>query len=672
MLEFGIGYKQGVRQASRTSDTYVGRPNSDGSYTVTHNPGTYNPGSNPTSTGSFFYTGPSVGYLFKSFNFSGDPIVNSNLAKTNFGWNVCMVFWFLIVFQYLKNYFWVIETTNKPMIKYFKLLNPEITDNEDFTVVSTIGLTKFMSITVFAGMAGFGLIFLSQNILVAAFTCFFSAMANLVAYRLSFTKKYMIGIFIMSIANLITYDIIGVFYGRISGANLYILLWLMSIIFIIKKPKTYIPMFILGMLSFFGLEFYFFNYGEIDTPTVFNKLYYVLVLYSLFYLMLLTQYFKNINLLYREAIEMKNLQLLKYFTAIEQCNATIMITDIHGKIEYANPQFEKTTGYSQEEIFGKNSRILSSGKTPSEIYVDLWNTINNGNVWKGEFVNLKKDRTEFIEKVVISPVKDKNGVIVNFIGVKDDITSKKKDELKLIESERKLSELNATKDKFFSIIAHDLKNPFNSILGLSGLLKNNINKFDMEKINKFVESINSVSLNAYKLLENLLEWSKAQTGKIDYKPTNLIFEGLLIDVVSLTENLAGAKNISINYKISDCLTVFADPNMLNTVLRNLISNAVKFTNRNGNITITAGRQNDEILVIVSDTGVGINENTIHKLFNISEKVSSLGTEEEKGTGLGLLLCKEFVEKHNGRIWVESIENKGSDFKFTIPLWKELS
>jgi signal transduction histidine kinase/nitrogen regulatory protein PII-like uncharacterized protein len=229
-----------------------------------------------------------------------------------------------------------------------------------------------------------------------------------------------------------------------------------------------------------------------------------------------------------------------------------------------------------------------------------------------------------------------------------------------------LQELNATKDKFFSIIAHDLRNPFNGILGISELLVSSGDSFTHKEITSMIKMIHESSQNAFDLLENLLEWSKANTGKIDFNPETFMLDKSVNEVVSLVENLSKQKNIVLNYQIAENLNVFADRNMINTILRNLITNAIKFTHTNGEINVIAERQSNEIMVHVRDTGVGISEVEIDKLFKISEKTTSRGTKDEKGTGLGLLLCKEFVEKHGGKIWVESQLGKGSDFIFTLP------
>jgi signal transduction histidine kinase len=273
-------------------------------------------------------------------------------------------------------------------------------------------------------------------------------------------------------------------------------------------------------------------------------------------------------------------------------------------------------------------------------------------------------------------IKNKTNIILT--KQKEEIEAKNKELLQLNEEilaqrdeietkNSKLQELNATKDKFFSIIAHDLKNPFNTILGFSNLLVNSKERFNQEEILKYVSLINSSAQNAYTLLENLLEWSMSQTEGIDFKPTHLALENLVIENEKLCENIAKTKGISIQNKIDGNLILYADQNMLSTILRNLITNAIKYTHKGGNITITSTVQNTEIIITVSDSGIGMDEDTRNNLFKISEKSSILGTEKEKGTGLGLILCKEFVNAHGGEIWVESELGKGSDFKFSIPI-----
>ena len=169
------------------------------------------------------------------------------------------------------------------------------------------------------------------------------------------------------------------------------------------------------------------------------------------------------------------------------------------------------------------------------------------------------------------------------------------------------------------------------------------------------------------MLENLLTWSRAQTGKLEYYPIVLNINSIICNSKSLIQYIAQGKNISIEFDVEKNIEVYADENMINTVIRNLLSNAVKYTHKGGKIVLKAVSQNNQLLIEISDNGVGIPPQKIEKLFKISEKVSTLGTENEAGTGLGLLLCKEFVEKNGGKIWVESTQNIGSKFFFTLPL-----
>lgn len=238
---------------------------------------------------------------------------------------------------------------------------------------------------------------------------------------------------------------------------------------------------------------------------------------------------------------------------------------------------------------------------------------------------------------------------------------------KLKENEEILKGLNATKDKLFSIIAHDLKNPFSSILGFSELLIKNIGNYDAEKSGKFLMLINSSIKNTIVLLDNLLNWVKSQSGQLNFNPEKNDFSLIIQEIIEISNITASIKNISFNNLQSDSLEVYADQNMLKTVLRNLIFNSIKFTNHGGKIDIFATQNQKFIEITVSDNGVGISEESIKKLFNLETNITTTGTNNEKGSGLGLVLCKEFVEMHGGKIWVESEEGKGSNFKFTLPI-----
>lgn len=235
------------------------------------------------------------------------------------------------------------------------------------------------------------------------------------------------------------------------------------------------------------------------------------------------------------------------------------------------------------------------------------------------------------------------------------------------EQNSKLQELNATKDKFFSIISHDLKGPLNSLTSFSGLLINHTDSLSKDEIKMLAKDLDKSLKNLFALLENLLEWSRSQTGNIEFKPEPFDIVALLKQNQELLTAQAQNKKIAINLKGDDALTINAHRNSITTVVRNLISNAIKFTPEGGVITLTSSAKEKSVVVSIADNGVGMSEDVMQKLFRIDAKHTTKGTADEKGTGLGLILCREFIEKNSGRIWVESQAGKGSTFFFELPL-----
>jgi signal transduction histidine kinase len=254
---------------------------------------------------------------------------------------------------------------------------------------------------------------------------------------------------------------------------------------------------------------------------------------------------------------------------------------------------------------------------------------------------------------------------------KDELLIKNNDlELKnrqIIEQAKELSQTLATKDKLFSIIAHDLRSPFNSIIGLSDLLVANIEEYDKAKILKFAELINTSAKPTLAILDNLLNWAKSQTGQLHYHPERMQLGLLYQEVENVINSLASFKNITLINSLSRDIEVFADKNMIKSVLFNLVSNAIKFTKPEGKVIIDARQMEDRIEISISDSGVGMSDERKSRLFNTETPETTHGTAREPGSGLGLILCKEFVEKHRGTIWVESIEGQGSTFTFTLPM-----
>lgn len=247
-----------------------------------------------------------------------------------------------------------------------------------------------------------------------------------------------------------------------------------------------------------------------------------------------------------------------------------------------------------------------------------------------------------------------------------DITERKKAESELDEVVRQLNLLNSQKDMFFSIIAHDLKNPFTSIIGHSELLMMEVQSKDYDAVEEIAGVILNSSKRAMDLLFNLMEWAKSQTGKYSLNPTSFLLKDVASEVFAMFDQIAIQKLIKINMVISEEIEISADRNMIATILRNLISNAVKFANPGGEITVYTVSTGDSLTICVKDNGVGMSQEELKKLFSTDTPITSLGTNNEKGTGLGLILCKEFVEKHRGKIWVESEKDQGSTFYVSLP------
>ena len=283
---------------------------------------------------------------------------------------------------------------------------------------------------------------------------------------------------------------------------------------------------------------------------------------------------------------------------------------------------------------------------------------------------LKREPTELSHRIVlkdgrIKHLKQSYRILFNEKGNSLLAFGTTKDVTHQVEAEKKLIQLIATKDKFFSIISHDLKSPFSILLGMSqGLMENEDILDDADK-KEFIRSIYETSKKTYELLEDLLTWSRTQTGAISFVPARFSLNPVVSDILQLLETNAEVKGIHLINSIDPEMTVYGDIKMINTVIRNLVSNSVKYTPTGGSVTVDAVIKNGVAEISVTDTGIGMDEKILNSLFKIEATSSRPGTNKEEGTGLGLLLCKEFVGRHNGKIWVESEVGKGSRFVFTV-------
>ncbi len=369
---------------------------------------------------------------------------------------------------------------------------------------------------------------------------------------------------------------------------------------------------------------------------------------------------------------------------VEASPSAIVLIDSQGSIIYINKLAEKLFQYNRKELIGKKLEVLIPEKFrkhhPSyrDLFISHPQTRPMG---EGRDLNaLKKDGSAFPAEIGLNPIKTTGEIFV--LASVIDITKRrelekavqaKSKELeeqyqKLQQSEEKLKELNATKDKFFSIVAHDLKNPFNSILGFTQLLMESYDSFDEDERKDFISNINASSETTYKLLENLLTWAKTQQeGTIINKERLILLDSVQKSVEPYLP-VAEKKRIQIKTTIEEGQQVFVDSDMLNMVISNIVSNAIKFTPEEGSIHINSlSNKSGRVQLLIKDTGVGMNPTQLSKLFKIEENDNStLGTNNELGTGLGLILCKEFIEKNDGYIEVESEKGKGSTFIITLP------
>lgn len=238
------------------------------------------------------------------------------------------------------------------------------------------------------------------------------------------------------------------------------------------------------------------------------------------------------------------------------------------------------------------------------------------------------------------------------------------------ERTKELEEAIATKDLMFSIIAHDLKGPFNAILGFTKLLKDKLLKMDFDKAEKLISGMNAQARNTYNLLEDLLTWARDNSNKIAYNPIHCNISSICNEVINQLKDTAQMKSITINSFHSPEVYAYADKNMVEVILRNLITNAIKFTESLGRIDIYSEPIGEFIEVSVSDNGIGIDEKIKANLFKSDFIESTPGTENEKGSGLGLVICNRFIERHQGEIWIENKTEKGTTIKFTLPIFKE--
>ncbi len=359
-------------------------------------------------------------------------------------------------------------------------------------------------------------------------------------------------------------------------------------------------------------------------------------------------------------------QFSKQFEAIlDHLPALVFYKDKENNFIRVNKYMADAFKKTKSELEGLNLTALFDEEVAGKYFIEDIEVINSGIARLN--IQEKLETPDGIKWVNTSkiPFVDDTGKISGIIGILTDITEHKQAEIIILQKNQELQELNQTKDKFFSIIAHDLKGPFSVLIGISDLIIDNIEYYDKQKIKSLIISLNLAANNTFKLLQNLLEWSQVQRGKIKPELMELNLKDILSSANSLFSDMAKNKKVLFQNNVTSDFLVHCDLNMTNTIIRNLVSNAIKFTSEQGVVTISAKHNGQFVEIQVKDEGVGIPPENIPYLFSIEKNISTRGTKDEKGTGLGLLLCKELVKKQGGTIWAESIVGKGSTFYFTL-------
>lgn len=512
----------------------------------------------------------------------------------------------------------------------------------------------------------------------------------------------------------ITFGLIGTSIFSLSGGNIQSIIGLLIITIVYgRRIGLYYAILailgysLIGVLTLNGvikreMDFNLFNYGFypwLNAVALYSVIAFLIVFsIGLFYKYIIGSLKEVIDI--KEELILTNNELIENKKTLEDKNRVLKGLNI----EYLNSQTKFKTIFDIVQVgisitddkgniidCNKSSSVILKNTREQHLQLNLfsreWNVLRGDNtpMPRDEFPGiLAMKNNQPVSNVVMGILGEKNniiwinvdaiplniegyGVVITF----SDITESKNDEEKLIKYSSELNLLNLDKDKFIRILAHDLKAPFTTLMGFSSLLLKNIYIYDIETIKEHLEVIHDASSQTYEMLEEILIWLKSQSGQIIYNPNEIMFSEICDEVLNSINILAKDKNISLEFNChSDDKNVYVDKNMTKTILRNLISNAIKFSKPNGEIKIIQEILDNETIITVSDQGIGISQEDINLIWNPLQTINSVGTSGEKGTGLGLSICKEFVEKQGGRIWVESKISEGSNFKFTLPLAKK--
>jgi PAS domain S-box-containing protein len=366
-----------------------------------------------------------------------------------------------------------------------------------------------------------------------------------------------------------------------------------------------------------------------------------------------------------EHLKAVNHELEKLSAVASQTDNSVLILQTNGEIEFANDGFCQLYNFPTNEIIGKNAFKDFSAYFSAESKNRIQECIKNKTTITYESSPKNKQGEHLWLNTTLTPIVEQ-GRTTKVIAVESDISELKKAEIEIEKQRDTLKVLNSTKDKFFSIIAHDLKNPFHAIIGFTDFLSQNFERVKENEKKRILELINGTSRSTYNLLENLLNWARTQTNAIRFNPRVFDINEVIAENIKLLQISANKKNIEMINKIPELEMVYADINMINTVVRNLLTNAIKFTDENGKIITGIKTDKNMVTLSIQDNGMGMDQDTVRDLFQIDAYKTTMGTSGETGTGLGLIICQEFVRKNNGEIYATSEPGVGTTFFFTIP------
>ncbi len=367
-----------------------------------------------------------------------------------------------------------------------------------------------------------------------------------------------------------------------------------------------------------------------------------------------------------ENLRLVNQELQKLSVIAQKTDNAVAIFDNSGNVEWVNTGFTRLYGYTLDEFVKLRGRNILANSLNPNIKEAMQRCIDTRETTIYEFFSITKTMKGVWAQTTLTPIMDEQGQLHKMIAIDSDITKLKEAEQKIEFQRDELKKANDTKDKFFSIIAHDLRGPLSNIFTLLNILINDIDNLSLERIKKSIILIRENTGNTFNLTENLLEWAHLRKNTIVCTPKTLVMAHLIAENIELFQGQATKKNITLLQNSSSDIIAFADTEMIKTVLRNLLSNAIKFTPDNGKVVITAEYRQSFVCIDVSDTGIGIDKESLSTLFNLDKRHSTPGTHNEKGSGLGLILAKEFVERNGGNLTVKSVINQGSTFTITLP------